>query len=48
MRFSGFLQPEHQKCGTFRHVGFAYAAGDGNGDHSFYVALAGLHEATGP
>ena len=42
-----FLHPEHQKCGTFRHVGFAYAAGDGDGDHSFYVAQAGLHESAG-
>jgi len=28
-------------------MGFAYAAGDGDGDHSFYVALASLHEAAG-
>ncbi|RHK23277.1 hypothetical protein DW074_10370 [Ruminococcus sp. AF46-10NS] len=31
----------------FPAYGFAYAAGDGDGDHSFYVALASLHEAAG-
>ena len=41
------LQPEHQKCSAFRHVGFAYAAGDGDGDHSLYVSQVGLHEAAG-
>ena len=42
-----FLQPEHQKCGALRHMGFAYAAGDGDGDHSLYVSQVGLHEAAG-
>lgn len=28
-------------------MGFAYAAGDGDGDHSLYVSQVGLHEAAG-
>ena len=28
-------------------MGFAYAAGNGDGDHSLYVSQVGLHEAAG-
>ena len=42
-----YLHPESKQCRAFRHVGFAYAAGDGDEDGAFYIAQAAAEEAAG-